>query len=172
MSKWFDVETELAEFNMDRMHPTGKINLIKVAELMGTLDADAWIDYIDSGTLDLKAMATELEMARSSFYQNEHIKRYVLSKAEGLMVQGLIVEMPYKTREKQNCPSGKLVGRYSATDKEIQEKNVEIKRLQIKVAELSACLDGLKTELRAAKNELEKADIRSHLLTQFGRYPR
>lgn len=172
MIKPFDVETELAEFNLDRMHPTGKTNLMKVAELMGRLDTDGWMDYIDNGSLDLKAMATELEMARSSFYQNEHIKRYVLSKAEALLVQGLIVELPYQTREKPARGDGSAIGRYSVTDKEIREKNAEIKRLQLQVAELSANLDGLKAELRLAKNELEKSDIRSHHLAQFGRCPR
>lgn len=172
MTEQFDVETELAGFNLDRMHPTGKANLIKVAGLMGTLDADAWMDYIENGSIDLSAMAIELEMARSSFYQNEHIKRYVLSKAESLMMQGLIVELPYQTREKSHQGCGGASEHYSATDKEIREKNAEIKRLQLQVAELSANLDGLKSELQAAKRELEKADIRSHHLAQLGRYPR
>lgn len=172
MTNRFDVEAELAAFNLDRMHPTGKANLVKVAELMGTLDAQAWMDYIDNGSLDLKAMATELDIARSSLYQNEHIKRYVLSKAEALLVQGLIVELPYQPREKRANGDGGAIGRYSVTDKEIREKNAEIKRLQIQVAELSANLDGLKAELRVAKNELKKSDIRSHHLAQFGRCPR
>lgn len=172
MSKPFDIDIELAAFNLDRMHPTGKANLIKVAELMGMMDVDSLSDYIDNGSLDLKAMATELEMARSSFYQNEHIKRYVLSKAEALIVQGLIVELPYQTREKRTHGTEKAIQRNSVTDKEIQEKNAVIKRLQLQVVELSAKLDGLKLELHLAKNELEKSDIRSHHLAQFGRFPR
>ncbi|KJY97649.1 hypothetical protein [Pseudoalteromonas ruthenica] len=172
MSESSDVEIELAEFNLDRMHPTGKTNLIKVAELMGRLDTGGWMDYIDNGSLDLKAIATELEIARSSLYQNEHIKQYVLSKAEALLVQGLIIELPYQTREKASLDIVTATERYSATDKEIREKNAEIKRLQLQVAELSANLDGVKSELRVAKNELEKSNIRSHHLALFGRYPR
>ena len=172
MIKRFDVEVELAAFNLDRMHPTGKTNLIKVAELMGRLDSDGWTDYIDNGNLDLKAMATELEIARSSLYQNEHIKRYVLSKAEALVVQGLIVELPYQTRDKSAHGNSSATERYSVTDKEIREKNAEIKRLQLQVAELSANLDGLKAELRVAQNELKKSDIRFRHLAQFGRCPR
>lgn len=172
MSSNFDIAIELADYDLDRMHPAGKTNLIKVAELMGTLDSDGWMDYIDNGSIDLNSMAKELEIARSSLYQNEHIKRYVLSKAEALRKLRLIIELPYQTREKSVSGNGISTVLYSAIDKEIREKNSEIKRLQLQVAELSASLDGLKSEMRAAKYELGKADIRSHHLAQFGLYPR
>jgi predicted RNase H-like nuclease (RuvC/YqgF family) len=168
----FDVEAELSEFNLDRMHPTGKTNLIKVAECFGSMDLEAWTDFIDHGSLDLNAIAKELEIARSSLYQNEHIKRYILGKGEMLMSQRLISVLPYQIRNKPVQGNSNSHERYRATDKEITEKNSEIKHLHLQVAELSASLDGLKSELRAVKSKLEKADVRSHHLTQFGRYPR
>lgn len=172
MTQRTNVEEELADFNLDRMSPAGKANLLKVAELMGALDFDGWHDYIDNSALDLKGIAKELEISRSSLYQNEHIKRYILSKAQYLMEQGVIGELPYQARTDGRETNDKSFDRYNNADKVIQEKNTEIKRLQLKVAELSANLDGVKLELKKVKQDLERSDTRSRHLSQFGRMPR
>ena len=48
----FDVENELVDFNLERMGHKGKANLIKVAELLGTLDGDSWGVYIEHGYIE------------------------------------------------------------------------------------------------------------------------
>lgn len=169
MTAGFDVEIELSGFNLDRMHPAAKANLTKLADLLGQLDDEAWLDYIDSGAIDLSALAKELSISRSSLYQNEHIKRYLLIKAETLFAKKMIVELPYQTREKNNTADSSTGIRYSVTDKEIREKNLQIKHLQTQVAELSAEIDGLKADLRAAKQEIERSNVRERHLAQSGR---
>ncbi|CUS47489.1 MAG: alpha/bet hydroase [Idiomarinaceae bacterium HL-53] len=172
MTGSFDVEVELADFNLDNMHPSGKANLVKVAEFMGTLDEESWLDYIENGSIDLVAVSRELEIARSSLYQNKHIKRYVLGKAEQLHQRKIILELPYQVRDKSGTSNDPQTSRYTSTDKKIKEKNLEIRNLQLKVAELTATVDGLKAELKDAKITLNRADIRENHLAQFGRYPR
>ena len=147
MTTGFDVNIELLGFNLDRMHPAAKANLTKLAELLGQLDDEAWWDYIDNGAIDLTALAKELNISRSSIYQNDHIKRYLLNKAESLISKKMIVELPYRSRE----------------------KNLQIKHLQTQVAELSAEIDGLKAALMAAKQEIEKSNFRERHLAQSGR---
>ncbi|MBA6414547.1 MULTISPECIES: hypothetical protein [Alteromonadales] len=173
MSNLFDVEAELSDFNLDRMHPSGKANLIKVAGLIGVLDTAAWMSYIDNGSLDLNAIAKELKIARSSLYQNEHIKSYIILKAKALKVQGYILELPYQSRDKLTKNNSNINYFNSVKrDEVIKVENAEIKSLQLQVSELSAKIDNLKTELRTAKNQLAKVDVRSDYLTRFGRFIR
>ncbi|HBN89299.1 hypothetical protein [Rheinheimera aquimaris] len=169
MTTGFDVNIELLGFNLDRMHPAAKANLTKLAELLGQLDDEAWWDYIDNGAIDLTALAKELNISRSSIYQNDHIKRYLLNKAESLISKKMIVELPYRSREKNKISDHSAGMRYSVTDKEIREKNLQIKHLQTQVAELSAEIDGLKAALMAAKQEIEKSNFRERHLAQSGR---
>ncbi len=164
----FDVEKELVDFNLERMSHKGKANLIKVAELLGVLDSDNWGDYIDNGQIDLTAIAKECGISRSSLYQNQHIKRYVTEKAEALKMQGLLLQLPYQSLEK-TPRNTKATTLYTTTEKEIKEKNAEIKRLQSQVAELSADKDRLKEELKATKAALEREDTREDYLAKFSR---
>jgi hypothetical protein len=172
MIKRFDVEIELSDFNLDRMNPSGRENLIKVARLLGPLEPTEWINFISNSAIDLQAMAKELDIARSSLYQNENIKRYVLYKAEQLYQQGLILELPYQPRDKLRTEKKPLTARSSATDEEVREKDKEIKQLQQQVANLSATVDELKVELKTTKSSLAQNDLRAIHLAQFGRYLR
>jgi outer membrane murein-binding lipoprotein Lpp len=167
----FDVENELVDFNLERMGHKGKENLIKVAELLGILDGDSWGDYIEHGYIDLTAIAKECSISRSSLYQNPHIKRYITGKAEVLKMQGLLLQLPYQSPEKTQS-NAKATVIYTASEKEIKEKNAEIKRLQSQVAELSADKDRLKEELKATKAALEREGTRDHYLAKFSKHLR
>lgn len=171
--KKFNIETELSEFNLDRMNPSGKDNLIKVARLLGPLTREKWTAFISNYALDLQAIAKESGIARSSLYQNDSIKRYVLSKAELLHNQGVISELPYQTRNKLHN-SGKTlpIKSHPDSDNVIQEKIKEIKVLKSQLEGLTTAIAELKSELKIAEHSVEQNDIRAIHLAQFGRYLR
>ena len=86
-------------------------------------------------------------------------------------MQGLLLQLPYQSTEKTQS-NAKATVLYTASEKEIKEKNAEIKRLQSQVAELSADKDRLKEELKATKAALERDGTRDHYLAKFSKHLR
>ena len=164
-------QKELSAFNLDKMKPAALKCLVKVSDVLGNLDSEAWHDFIIDGGLNINLIAIEAEVSRSSLYQNPHLKRYVTGKAEGLLSEGLIAHLPYQKKENRSSAiSG--TNKYSVSESELREKNETIKALQTKVAELTGIVDGLKDELHIANARLTNTDQREKHLLKFGRYPR
>tara|TARA_B110000211_G_C14092495_1_gene560022 strand:- start:5307 stop:5828 length:522 start_codon:yes stop_codon:yes gene_type:complete len=166
------LERELSDFNLDEMHHKAKGNLIKVASLLGKFDDKRWGDFIDDGCLDISAIAQELGVSRSSFYQNRHIEKYVLGKAKYLIEEQLIIEMPLQKKAKGLNKSTPSKSQYSTNEKVLTEKNMEISRLQLLVADLTAKLDEKKSELKDKDRALSYKENQEKHLLKFGRYPR
>ena len=166
------LERELSDFNLNKMHHKAKENLIKVVSLLGKFDDEQWIDFIDDGFLDISAIAQESGVSRSSFYQNRHLEKYVLGKAKYLIEKQLIIEMPLQKKTKGLNKSTPSKNQYSTNEKVLTEKNMEINKLQLLVAELTAELDEKKSELKDKDRALSYKENQEKYLLKFGRYPR
>jgi hypothetical protein len=157
------IQSELRDFNLDNMHHAARDKLVKVALRIGPLDDLGWSDFIDDGLLNLTKIGEEANVSRSSIYQNSHIKKYITNKAITLLENQLVSELPYKKKEAK--PLKRRAEKYLATDKELADKNREIKKLQTEVSELSSQVDQLKAELKDKSIKLwQKEEQEKHLL--------
>lgn len=91
-----ELEKELVHFNLDKLSSAAKKGLFKLANLVANLTNEEWREYVINSTLDLKKLAEKADISRSSLYQNDHIKKYLLLKAEMLVECGEISVVPYK----------------------------------------------------------------------------
>jgi hypothetical protein len=95
------LEQELSEFDVDTIPKSAKDNLVKLAAFAVNLADDEWRDYERLGALDLKRIAQNAQISRSSIYQNEHIKKYILAKSQMLLDLGLISQLPFAATNKK-----------------------------------------------------------------------
>lgn len=164
------IQSELRDFNLDKMQHGARDRLIKVALRLGHLDDFGWSDFIDNGLLNLTKIGEEAKVSRSSIYQNTYVKKYITNKAITLLEKQLVIELPYQKRDSKQPK--KSTEKYSTTHKELAEKEKEIKRLQTEVNELSSQVDQLKAELKEKTVKLwQKEEQEKHLL-RMGRIPR
>lgn len=168
MTTLFDIEEELADFNLDKMHVKARENLLKIANLVGPLDLTGWRDFIENGSLNVTAIIKEIGISRSSYYQNKHIVTYIQKKAQWLVDQEVLLDLPYQAR---NDMKERPV-RYSPLEKIVKEKDNSIRQLQLKVAELESRLEGLKQECISLRTHSRQDQYRTELLDLFQRVPR
>ncbi|MEA9438327.1 hypothetical protein ACTFBX_18275 [Aeromonas caviae] len=168
MNTVFNIDHELADFDLDRMHAKARENLCKVANLVGPLGLAEWQNFIEDGSLNATAIIKEVGISRSSYYQNKYIVAYIQRKAQWLLEQNLLQGLPYQTRDDSKTPTK----RYSPIEKSIQEKDKMIRQLQLRVAELESHLEGLKQEYKSLQSNSHQDQHRAELLELLRRVPR
>ena len=168
MKKSFDIEHELADYDLDKMHVKARENFLKIVTLVGPLDLTGWQYFIEDGSLNATAIIKEVGISRSSYYQNKYIVTYIQKKAQWLLDQNVLLALPYQARDDLKAPTM----RYSPLEKSLKEKDNIIRQLQLKVAELESHLEGLKQEYKSLKSLSRQDQHRMELLELFKRVPR
>ena len=147
---------------MSKISPKALISVDKFLSFVSMQEDTDWHEYCDNGALNLRLIATECDISRSTFYSNQHIKGEVIKVAKDLLNKNIIDRLPYLEEGKATKPASLMRDR---TNKEIAKLQEENRKLQNKVSEL-------KGELDDKRNKLARFEAMEDILEKTGRMPR
>ena len=115
-----------------------------------------WVIYINKGSLNRSEIASTLKFARSTFNDNQRLKRALRGAEARLRASGIISSTKSSSSEPQLRDTGSTQRRHDA-----QRTN----RLEAQNADL-------RSQLQEAKNKLKSFSVWEDYLKETGRMPR
>lgn len=147
---------------MAKISPKARISIDKFLSFAAQQNDKAWLEYCGNGALILKLIANQCDVSRSTFYDNDDLRKEVLKVGIDLLDKNIIERLPY---EKDDKTVKHTKSKRAKDNKELATLQAENNKLQNKVSELQA-------QLNDKDNKLTRFEAMESILGRTGRMPR